>query len=42
MIAVSVLKIFAFLKNFSNDQLVKLEPLGKRKPIRPGTSILQR
>ena len=39
MIAVSVLKNFAFFKNFSNDQLVKLEPLGKEETYQAGAHL---
>lgn len=39
MIAVSVLKKFSFLKDFSNDQLVKLEPLAGEETFQAGTQL---
>ncbi|MHB8136974.1 MAG: Crp/Fnr family transcriptional regulator [Smithellaceae bacterium] len=39
MIAVSALKKFIFLKDFSNDQLVKLEPLAKEETYQAGAQL---
>jgi CRP/FNR family transcriptional regulator, cyclic AMP receptor protein len=39
MIAISVLKEFAFLKDLSNDQLIKLESLAKEENYQAGTPL---
>ncbi len=39
MIAVSVLKKFAFFKDFTNDQLVKLEPLAQEESYPAGAHL---
>lgn len=39
MIAVSLLKTFAFMKDLSNDQLIKLESLAKEEKHQAGTQL---
>jgi CRP-like cAMP-binding protein len=39
MIAISLLKKFAFLKDLSNDQLIKLEALAKEENHQAGTQL---
>jgi CRP-like cAMP-binding protein len=39
MIAISLLKKFAFLKDLTNDQLIKLEPLAKEETHQAGTQL---
>ena len=39
MIAISKLKEFTFFKDFSNDQLIKLEPLAMEETYQAGTQM---
>ncbi len=39
MVAISVLKTFSFFKNFTNDQLIKLEPLAGTESYQAGSQL---